>query len=144
MTELLLNPKIKPEHLVRKAIVYLRQSSERQVRQNKESQLLQYAMAERVRELSGADFGIGAGSLLCERLSGRKIVANLVKALLVFVGLLYGLRHAVRAGFGMREGPGETCHAGPAERPCWPTKAGILAAPCRPPCQRRVNGLGSL
>ena len=51
MTELLHNPKIKPEHLARKAIVYLRQSSERQVRQNKESQLLQYAMAERVRAL---------------------------------------------------------------------------------------------
>ena len=49
MTELLYNPKIKPEHLARKAIVYLRQSSEKQVRQNKESQLLQYAMAERVR-----------------------------------------------------------------------------------------------
>ena len=36
MTEVLYNPKIKPEHLTRKAIVYLRQSSERQVRQNKE------------------------------------------------------------------------------------------------------------
>jgi hypothetical protein len=44
MAELLHNPKIKPEHLARKAIVYLRQSSEKQVRQNKESQLLQYAM----------------------------------------------------------------------------------------------------
>ena len=51
MSEVLYNPKIKPEHLARKAIVYLRQSSERQVRQNKESQLLQYAMAERVRAL---------------------------------------------------------------------------------------------
>jgi len=51
MTELLHDPKIKPEHLARKAIVYLRQSSDKQVRQNKESQLLQYAMAERVRAL---------------------------------------------------------------------------------------------
>ena len=51
MTQLLHNPKIKPEHLARKAIVYLRQSSEKQVRQNKESQLLQYAMAQRVRAL---------------------------------------------------------------------------------------------
>src|SRR5262244_1673381 len=51
MTAVLYNPKIKPEHLARKAIVYLRQSSERQVRQNKESQLLQYAVAERVRAL---------------------------------------------------------------------------------------------
>ena len=30
----LYSPKIKPEHLARKAIVYLRQSSEKQVRQN--------------------------------------------------------------------------------------------------------------
>jgi len=42
MNELLCSPKIKPEHLARKAIVYLRQSSERQVRQNLESQWLQY------------------------------------------------------------------------------------------------------
>ena len=51
MTEVLYSPKVKPEHLARKAIVYLRQSSERQVRQNKESQQLQYAVAERVRAL---------------------------------------------------------------------------------------------
>ena len=38
MTELLYSPKIKPEHLARKAIVYLRQSSDKQVQQNKESQ----------------------------------------------------------------------------------------------------------
>ena len=43
MTEVY-SPKIKPEHLARKAIVYLRQSSDKQVRQNKESQLLQYAV----------------------------------------------------------------------------------------------------
>ena len=42
MNELLYSPKIKPEHLARKAIVYLRQSSEKQVRQNMESQRLQY------------------------------------------------------------------------------------------------------
>ena len=46
MNELLYSPKIKPEHLARKAIVYLRQSSERQVRQNLESQRLQYELAE--------------------------------------------------------------------------------------------------
>jgi DNA invertase Pin-like site-specific DNA recombinase len=40
--------------LARKAIVYLRQSSDKQVRQNKESQLLQYAVAERVRALGWA------------------------------------------------------------------------------------------
>src|SRR6516225_4298647 len=59
MTEVLYNPKIKPEHLARKAIVYLRQSSEKQVRQNKESQLLQYAVAERVRAL-GSSAGLAS------------------------------------------------------------------------------------
>src|SRR5215472_8966141 len=51
MTEVLYNFKIKPEHLARKAIVYLRQSTDKQVRQNKESQLLQYGLAERMRAL---------------------------------------------------------------------------------------------
>src|SRR5580692_10083573 len=51
MNEMLYSPKIKQEHLARKAIVYLRQSSEKQVRQNTESQRLQYDMAERVRGL---------------------------------------------------------------------------------------------
>src|ERR1700730_2264703 len=50
MTEMLYSPKIKPEHLARKAIVYLRQSSEKQVRQNKESQRLQYDVVERMRQ----------------------------------------------------------------------------------------------
>src|ERR1700758_4721183 len=58
MTEFLHNLKIKPEHLARKAIVYLRQSSDKQVRQNKKSQLLQYAMAERVRALGGQEVEI--------------------------------------------------------------------------------------
>jgi DNA invertase Pin-like site-specific DNA recombinase len=59
MTEVLYNPKIKPEHLARKAIVYLRQSSEKQVRQNKESQLLQYAVSDDLRH-SGGDGGVRA------------------------------------------------------------------------------------
>src|SRR5437588_1751148 len=65
MTEVLYNPKIKPEHLARKAIVYLRQSSEKQVRQNKESQLLQYAVAERVRALGWKQVEFVDGYLGC-------------------------------------------------------------------------------
>src|ERR1700756_5068139 len=79
MTEVLYNPKIKPEHLARKAIVYLRQSSEKQVRQNKESQLLQYAVADRVRalgwtqvEIINSDLGSSAGR--CRR-SARRLRA---------------------------------------------------------------------
>ena len=68
MKELLYSPKIKPEHLGRKAIVYLRQSSEKQVRQNLESQRLQYELAERIRglgwqeiEIINSDLGCSAG-----------------------------------------------------------------------------------
>src|SRR4029450_6296042 len=58
MNELLYSPKIKSEHLVRKAIVYLRQSSEKQVRQNLESQRLQYELAERIRGLGWQEIEI--------------------------------------------------------------------------------------
>jgi DNA invertase Pin-like site-specific DNA recombinase len=46
-----LSEKIKPHHLQRKAIVYVRQSSSHQVLHNQESRRLQYAMQERVRAL---------------------------------------------------------------------------------------------
>src|SRR5437870_2233584 len=45
------HPKITPLHLQRKAIVYLRQSSERQVQRHTESQRLQYALADRAQAL---------------------------------------------------------------------------------------------
>src|SRR5436853_1633355 len=84
MTELLHNPRIKPEHLARKAIVYLRQSSEKQVRQNKESQLLQYAVVERVRalgwkqvEIINNDLGSSAGVASAQR-EGFERVLSLV------------------------------------------------------------------
>src|ERR1700741_2443676 len=82
MTEVLYNPKIKPEHLARKAIVYLRQSSEKQVRQNKESQLLQYAVAERVRalgwtqvEIINSDLGSSAGLAAAQREGFERILS---------------------------------------------------------------------
>jgi DNA invertase Pin-like site-specific DNA recombinase len=58
MNELLYSPKIKPDHLARKAIVYLRQSSEKQVRQNLESQRLQYELAERIRSLGWTEIEV--------------------------------------------------------------------------------------
>ena len=68
MTELLYCPKIKPEHLARKAIVYIRQLSEKQVRSNLESQRLQYEVAGRIRtlgwrhvEVIDSDLGFSAG-----------------------------------------------------------------------------------
>ena len=63
MTELLYSPKIKPEHLARKAIVYLRQSSDKQVRQNKESQRLQYDLADRMRVLGWKEVEVVACDL---------------------------------------------------------------------------------
>jgi len=72
MTHLAHSHKITPAHLGRKAIVYLRQSSERQVKENTESQRLQYALAARARALGwqevetidialGRSAAIGAG-----------------------------------------------------------------------------------
>src|SRR5436853_1492113 len=46
-----MSEKIKPQHLERKAILYIRQSSAYQVTHNLESQKLQYAMEERLRQL---------------------------------------------------------------------------------------------
>ena len=46
-----MSEKIRPHHLERKAILYVRQSSAYQVNNNLESQKLQYAMEERLRTL---------------------------------------------------------------------------------------------
>jgi DNA invertase Pin-like site-specific DNA recombinase len=43
-----ISDKIKPHHLARKAILYLRQSSIHQVLHSRESQALQYAMRDRL------------------------------------------------------------------------------------------------
>ena len=72
MTNLARSPKITAAHLRRKAVVYLRQSSEKQVKENTESQRLQYALVERARALGwqavevidsdlGRSAAIGAG-----------------------------------------------------------------------------------
>src|SRR5246127_2572073 len=46
-----MSEKIRPQHLARKAILYVRQSSPYQVIHNLESQKLQYAMEKRLRQL---------------------------------------------------------------------------------------------
>ena len=55
--------KITPAHLQKKAIVYLRQSSERQVRENTESQRLQYPLIDRAKELGFAEVEVIDGDL---------------------------------------------------------------------------------
>ena len=47
----MMSDKIKPHHLGRKAILYVRQSSAHQVMHNQESRKLQYAMRDRLRDL---------------------------------------------------------------------------------------------
>jgi DNA invertase Pin-like site-specific DNA recombinase len=83
MTELLYNPKIKPEHLARKAFVYLRQSSDKQVRRNKESQRLQYDLAERIRalgwkevEVIGSDLGSSAAIASAPRDGFERVLSS--------------------------------------------------------------------
>lgn len=53
-----MSEKIKPEHLARKAVLYIRQSSAFQVTHNQESRRLQYAMAQRIRNLGWQEVSI--------------------------------------------------------------------------------------
>lgn len=46
-----MSDKIRPQHVARKAILYVRQSSAYQVHHNLESQRLQYAMQDRLHQL---------------------------------------------------------------------------------------------
>jgi len=74
--------KITPEHLARKAVVYLRQSSERQVKENTESQRLQYALGARARDLGwqevdtiDLDLGRSAGLGAAPREGFERLIA---------------------------------------------------------------------
>jgi DNA invertase Pin-like site-specific DNA recombinase len=93
MTEFLYSPKIKPEHLTRKAIVYLRQSSEKQVRQNKESQRLQLDLAERMRglgwkevEIVGSDLGSSAAIASARREGFERVLSSVALGTVGVVG----------------------------------------------------------
>jgi DNA invertase Pin-like site-specific DNA recombinase len=54
----MVNPKLTPERLGRRAIVYIRQSTPGQVLHNKESQLRQYALKDRAKELGFRDIHV--------------------------------------------------------------------------------------
>jgi DNA invertase Pin-like site-specific DNA recombinase len=93
MTEFLYSLKIKPEHLARKAIVYLRQSSEKQVRQNKESQRLQLDLAERMRafgwkevEIVGSDLGSSAAIAAARREGFERVLSSVALGTVGVVG----------------------------------------------------------
>src|SRR5260221_10193889 len=53
-----MSDKIRPHHLERKAVLYVRQSSAHQVAHNRESRLLQYAMRDRLHALGWNDVEI--------------------------------------------------------------------------------------
>jgi len=93
MTEVAYSPKIKPEHLSRKAIVYLRQSTDKQVRQNKESQNLQYEVAERMRalgweqvELINTDLGSSAAIASARRDGFERVLSSVALGEVGIVG----------------------------------------------------------
>jgi len=77
-----INNKIKESHLERKAIIYIRQSTERQVQINKESQRLQYALQDKARqwgwkdiEIIDSDLGSSAAVGASERLGFERITS---------------------------------------------------------------------
>jgi hypothetical protein len=49
----MISDKVRPHHLGRKAILYVRQSSTHQVLHNRESSALQYGMRDRLTALGG-------------------------------------------------------------------------------------------
>ncbi len=51
----MISEKIRPHHLERKALLYVRQSSAHQVLHNRESSALQYAMQGRLRALGWSE-----------------------------------------------------------------------------------------
>ena len=53
-----MSDKIRPQHVARKAILYVRQSSAYQVHHNLESQRLQYAMQDRLQHLGWRDIDV--------------------------------------------------------------------------------------
>jgi DNA invertase Pin-like site-specific DNA recombinase len=54
----MISDKIQPQHLVRKALLYVRQSSPHQVLHNKESSMLQYAMRGRLTALGWSEIEV--------------------------------------------------------------------------------------
>ena len=58
-----MSDKISPQHLARKAILYIRQSSTYQVSHNVESQRLQYAMQDRLHQLGWHEIEVVDGGL---------------------------------------------------------------------------------
>jgi DNA invertase Pin-like site-specific DNA recombinase len=80
------NPKVTPAHLSRKAVVYVRQSSPKQVVKNVESQRMQYALRDRARGLGFRNVDVIDSDLGSSAAVGAKARAGFT-ALLASVAL---------------------------------------------------------
>src|SRR5438477_11166989 len=67
------HPKVTPQHLGRKAVVYLRQSSPKQVQENLQSQRLQYALRDRAITLGCGEVDIIDDDLGTSEALGAKV-----------------------------------------------------------------------
>ncbi len=86
MTICLSNNKISSIHLERRAIVYLRQSTEKQVKYNTESQRLQYALVDKAKaygwqkvEVIDTDLGSSASMGAADRKGFDQLIASVAK-----------------------------------------------------------------
>ena len=86
MKDLPSNSKINSSHLERKAIVYLRQSSEKQAKYNLESQRLQYSLVDKAKEYGwrkieviDTDLGSSAGMGAAAREGFDQLIASVAK-----------------------------------------------------------------
>jgi len=73
--------KLQPQHLARKAVVYLRQSSGAQVLRNKESQHLQYGLVARARKLGFSEVVVVDGDLGSSASVGARVREDFEKLL---------------------------------------------------------------
>ena len=71
-----MSDKIQPQHLARKAVLYVRQSSAFQVAHNQESQKLQYAMQERCGSWAGPRSRSSMRTWVARRPAPRRAAAS--------------------------------------------------------------------
>ena len=90
--------KITPDHLARKAMVYLRQSSLQQVKHNQESQRLQYALVDRAKalgfnqiEVIDCDLGASAAPGAQQREGFKQLLASVAMG---DVGIILSREHS--------------------------------------------------
>lgn len=66
---------VKPIHLARRAVVYIRQSTTHQVVTNQESLRLQYALRQRAIELAGPKLASTSSTLISASVERRRLSA---------------------------------------------------------------------